>query len=81
MHMKAFRAYFDFDDVLSEVENAEARIMMSFDEPTGISTTPYPSSQGGDREGVYYSVDGRKLKGKPAQRGLYIRNGKVVVMK
>lgn len=36
--MKAFRAYFKFQDVLTDVENASSRIALNFnDEATGIS--------------------------------------------
>jgi len=44
---------------------------------TGIDlTTTLPQG-----EGVYYTLDGRKVFGKPTQKGLYIRNGRKVVMK
>ena len=29
----------------------------------------------------WYSLDGRKLSGKPTKKGLYIRNGKKIVVK
>ena len=29
----------------------------------------------------YYSIDGRKLSGKPAQKGIYIVNGRKVAVK
>ena len=29
----------------------------------------------------WYSLDGRKLQGKPAQKGIYIQNGKKVIIK
>ena len=37
-----------------------------------------PSQKG---DGNYYTIDGRRLNGKPTQRGLYIINGKKVVIK
>lgn len=44
---------------------------------TGIDlTTTLPQG-----EEVYYTLDGRKVFGKPTQKGLYIRNGRKVVMK
>ena len=52
-------------------------ITLVFDEETGISLTPNPSPQG---EGSWYSIDGRKLEGKPTQKGLYINNGKKVLI-
>jgi hypothetical protein len=30
---------------------------------------------------VWYTIDGRRLSGKPTQKGLYIVNGKKVVIK
>jgi hypothetical protein len=44
---------------------------------TGIGFTP-TLSQG---EGAWYSLDGRRLQGKPNQKGVYIMNGKKVVIK
>jgi hypothetical protein len=46
------------------------------DEGTGITTTNYTNS-----EGAWYSLDGRKLDGKPTKKGLYINNGCKVVIK
>ena len=49
------------------------------DEPTGIrSITPAVSPMS---DGSFYTLDGRKLSGKPTQRGIYIVNGKKVVIK
>ena len=54
-----------------------------FDEPTYFTfctlaptTGPQPLMNEG-----YYTLDGRKLSGKPTQRGIYIVNGKKVVIK
>ena len=52
-------------------------ITLVFDEET-TSLTPNPSPQG---EGSWYSIDGRKLEGKPTQKGLYINNGRKVLIK
>lgn len=74
--MKAFRAYFDFVDVLTEVENAGARISMTFgDETTGIGMN-------GDVDAptAIYDMLGRKVE-KPSRKGLYIKNGEKVVIK
>ena len=75
--MKAFRAYFDFVDLLAEVDDASARITMSFDDDaTGISEAKRLSDNG-----AYYSLDGRKLDKRPVRKGVYIRNGKKNVVK
>lgn len=68
--MKGYRAYFDFYDVLSEVENANVRIFVDVD---GVET---------GIEGIFnkpqddiYDLSGRKIA-KPTQRGVYIVDGK-----
>ena len=73
--MKGFRAYFDFYDVLSEVENASARIDFNFDDTTGIKEI---HGANGNAEGTY-DLQGRKVE-EPV-KGLYIVNGKKVVKK
>ena len=45
---------------------------------TGIESMEDVRSQ---MEDVYYTIDGRKVDSKPTQRGIYIVNGKKVVMK
>ena len=75
--MKAFRAYFNFYDLLVDFENNyESRISMSFDDVTGIDTMPTLS---GDANRIY-DLQGRQVT-KPAKGGLYIQNGKKVVVK
>ena len=72
--MKAFRAYFDLYDVLTEVDDAYgSRISMSFEDPTGINEV---SVQEDDR---YYNLSGQQVK--PEKKGLYIQNGKKKIIK
>ena len=55
------------------------------DGQTGIremnATAPgtYPAWE--ESNGAWYSLDGRKLNGKPTAKGLYIHNGKKVAIK
>ena len=81
--MKAFRAYFYMLDVLSDVENASSRIVLNFeDETTGVGDASHLNDKGemiNDKS--YYTIEGVKLLGVPSQRGLYIKNGKKVVVK
>ena len=44
---------------------------------TGINHTPSVSKG----EEAWYTLDGRKLDGKPTKKGLYINNGIMVVIK
>ena len=76
-NMKGFRAYFQLK---GDAANA-ARFNLDFGngETTGISSlTPDASPKG---EESIYSLDGRRLSGKPAQKGVYIVNGKKMVIK
>jgi hypothetical protein len=45
------------------------------DESTGITTTNYTNSSD-----AWYTIDGQLLNGKPTQKGIYINNGKKVVI-
>ena len=44
---------------------------------SGIETVRSTSQQ----DGIWYTLDGRRLNGKPAARGLYIHNGKKIIVK
>lgn len=74
--MKAFRGYFDFYDVLTEVENAANISFYVGDEATEISLTPNaPVAESG-----IYDLQGRKMNGNvQLPKGIYILNGKKVV--
>lgn len=73
--MKAFRGYFELADVLTSVEGAAAHIMIS-DETTGIADVRSLMSED---KGEYYSIAGQKVLN--PQKGLYIKNGKKVIIK
>ena len=70
-HMKAFRAYFDFVDMLSEVD--AARVAIAFDEATVINDVRTCSD---DR---YYNLSGQQVKA--PTKGVYVKNGKKVIVK
>lgn len=48
------------------------------DETMGISSLTPTLSEG---EGVWYTIDGRKISGKPTQKGMYINQGRKVVIR
>lgn len=54
-------------------------LTMVFDEATGITTTNYTNFTNSDD--AWNSLDGRRLQGKPTKSGLYINNGKKVIIK
>ncbi len=55
-----------------------AREFIGFDETTGIVSMEDVRSK---MEDVWYSLDGRKLQGEPAKKGIYVRNGYTVIIK
>ena len=59
--------------------NARAFVLNFGDESTGITTTNYTNDTNSD--GAWFTLDGRKLSQKPSQHGIYIKNGKKVVIK
>lgn len=54
-------------------------LTMMFDDTTGITTTNYTNFTNSDD--AWNSLDGRRLQGKPTKSGLYINNGKKVIIK
>ena len=70
--VNAFRAYFHLNDA----SEANVRsIVLNFDgEATSI--TPLHAAVDAPSSAVYYTLDGRRLSGKPSARGMYIQGGK-----
>ena len=50
-------------------------------DPAGINSVDNSHSAIGSEVGAWYTIDGRKLSGKPAQKGIYIVNGRKVAVK
>ena len=72
----ANRAYIPGDKL---TEGGVKGIRIVFDEETGIATTNLTNQT--NEADAWYTIDGRKLEGKPQQRGLYINNGKKIIIK
>ena len=51
----------------------------SDDNTTGITTTNYTNDT--NSAGAWYTLDGRKLDGTPMKSGIYVNNGKMVIIK
>jgi len=76
--MKGYRAYFDFLDVLTEAETAAgARITMVFNDDT---TTGIIDMLKVGSDGSTFDLLGRKVGGE-LNKGLYIQQGKKIVVK
>lgn len=74
--MKGYRAYFDFYDVLTEVENAGVKMFVNIDgeEETGIENV----NVNDNLNSTIFDLSGRKLDKTP-QKGVYIVNGKKIL--
>ena len=73
--LNAFRAYFQLMG-----EACAREFVMNFDgETTGISNTDRTDYT--DKADAWYTVNGVRLSGKPNAKGMYIKNGKKVVVK
>lgn len=81
--MKAFRAYFEFADVLQSYydDTSKAKINFGFNDATGINSVRNDAATTGD----IYDMQGRKIANgtstKQLPHGIYIRNGKKFVVK
>ncbi len=80
----AFRAYFKLQgdltagDPAEEAQDIKAFVLNFGDEETGIreiSTPSNPSNSSNSSTPSWYSLDGRRLNGRPSQRGIYIFKG------
>ena len=76
-YVNAFRAYFDLG-----TNNAREFVLRFFDErnddddASGIKT-----ANDTDSDSTWYDMSGRRLSGKPGMKGMYINNGKKVIIK
>ncbi|MBE6261454.1 MAG: hypothetical protein E7107_11655 [Prevotella sp.] len=51
------------------------------DNTTGINSLTPTSSPKGEGSDYYYSLSGRRIEGRPTEKGLYIHQGKKVIIK
>lgn len=72
--MKAFRAFFDFNDEIENKAAAESRIVIGFNNATGIANAML-NKEGNNK--VIFNLSGQRVE--KAQKGLFIQNGKKVI--
>jgi hypothetical protein len=75
--IKAFRAYFKLNLPESQASQVKSFVLNFGDETTSITQINNAASA----TDTYFTLDGRRLNDKPATPGLYIINGKKVVIK
>ena len=75
----ANKAYLKF--VTNQQLSAPQYISISGDLGEGTTRIDNLNVNDNDNEATWYDLNGRKLNGKPAQKGIYIKNGKKIVVK
>ena len=81
MYINAFRGYFRLKEGLCASNIPGTTDVKTFvvnlgDEITAIDHIPQTSE---NADGQWYTIDGRRLQGKPTKKGIYIYNGKKVI--
>ena len=76
-----YKAHLEIDP--SSFSPARGFIGIDDDGTTGILTPPLapPLIGAGSSEAAWYSLDGRRLSGKPQKKGIYVRNGQKYIIK
>jgi hypothetical protein len=62
-------------------ETIKVRLISANGEVTGIGTISTKTGEGTIDNGAWYSLDGRRIEGKPSTKGVYINNGNKVIIK
>lgn len=77
--LKACRAYFQF----LQADNNALQFVLNFgsDMTTDIVDIEHPISNNEQDTGTWYTLDGVKHDKRPIKKGLYIKNGKKIVIK
>ena len=76
----ANRAYLQLPSSLVN-DTKLVKIWWDDEEPSPIATAISETSQNKDQNEDWYSLDGRKLNGRPTEKGIYIRNGRKIIIK
>ena len=81
--LRPFRAHFELSTTAGS--RAMTRAIMNFGdgdgETTGIETPPLTPPLAGAGNSYYYTLDGRRLSGRPTAKGIYIHNGRKEVVR
>ena len=75
-----YKCYLDLDNNPALSRGVLDIIIGGGDGTTGISEELIVNSEENDSD-VWYDMSGRRLDGKPSRKGLYIKNGRKVVIK
>lgn len=85
MTINAFRAYFELVDPNADEPEDVRAFVLNFggevSEQTGIKDVEEESSHFTLFPSGWYNLDGRKLQARPAVRGVYLNNGRKVLVR
>ena len=76
----ACRAYFQLADGITAADVSNARLFFGGEETQGIISVESGQSDIDSETGSWYTLNGMKVE-KPVRKGLYIHNGRKVVVK
>ena len=62
-------------------ETIKVRLIGADGTVTGIGTISTKTGEGTIDNGAWYSLDGRRIEGKPSTKGIYVNNGNKVIIK
>ena len=74
------RAYFELLGDLT-ADDVKGAIRLSFSDGETVGIISHETHETHVAHEAYYTLDGRQLQGKPVQKGIYIKNGKKIVIK
>ena len=77
VNLGAHKAYLE----VASVNNAPAFFGFGGSGENTTAINEHESHQSHEFTGDYYTLDGRKLQGKPTQKGIYVRNGRKIIIK
>ena len=75
-NLNSFRAYFHIGSTVGA--KLRSNVLLMDDDATGINDVKTNSKTHSES---WYTLDGRKLNGKPTVKGMYIKGGRKVVIK
>jgi hypothetical protein len=81
--IRSCRAYFSVPYIKQNAGATVRTFRLDFGEgfvPTGISLTP-ASPKDSEGSSHWYTLDGRRLEGMPSARGMYVNNGRKIVVR
>ena len=79
-HLNACRAYFQLDGNEDGESHIKFFVLNFGDCTTGIASLSTESGGQGKAASGWFTLDGRKLEGKPTAKGLYIHRGRKVIV-